>query len=288
MASKSWRGILWTAGIAVVVVLGFALRILQDRLPFRRPAPPAATFYFSSGKYLFPVSRSLDSSADAPRISIEALLQGPKERTGLSSPIPSGVRLLSFSVSGETARVDLSSEFLKAEDPALARTVVVDTLTALPAISSVVLSVEGKALDAAPLTRVPLLYFASDQGMMAVPTRAADARAALDAYLAGPPESQWNGLPQDVRVSQYGASGGIVSLRLPYTESVRSLAFARPDRMRMALLGLIATMTEYRDVKAVRIDFEGHSKLGLGSCSDLLLSVQPRPRMLNDERILGL
>ncbi|MEQ1885805.1 MAG: GerMN domain-containing protein [Bryobacteraceae bacterium] len=288
MAGKSWRGILIGSVVAVVVVLGFSLRILQDRLPFQRPAAPAATLYFLRGKYLYPVSRSLDSSADAPRVSLEALLQGPKTGSGLTSAIPSGVRLLSLSVSGDLARVDLSAEFRQAEDSALARMVVVDTLTALPSISSVVLSVDGNTLETAPLKRVPLLHFASDMGMMAVPTRAVDARAALDAYLAGPPESEWNGLPIDVHVTQYGFSGGIVSVRFPYTESIRSLAVARPDRMRMALLGLITTLTEYRDVKAVRMDFDGNAQPALESSSDLLLSIQPRPRLLNDERILGL
>jgi hypothetical protein len=40
-------------------------------------------------------------------------------------------------------------------------------------------------------------------------------------------------------------------------------------------------------VQAVRIDFEGRTRLGLGQCSDLLRVPQPRPELLNDERLLG-
>jgi hypothetical protein len=40
-------------------------------------------------------------------------------------------------------------------------------------------------------------------------------------------------------------------------------------------------------VRKVQIDFEGQTRLGLGQCSDLLRIPQPRPQLLNDERLLG-
>jgi hypothetical protein len=68
---------------------------------------------------------------------------------------------------------------------------------------------------------------------------------------------------------------------------VRTLALEQPDRMRLSLLGLIATLTEFPSVRAVRLDFEGQTRLGLGQCSDLLGAPQPRPALLNDERLLA-
>ena len=66
----------------------------------------------------------------------------------------------------------------------------------------------------------------------------------------------------------------------------RELALDNPARMRTVLLGLIASLTEFPEVRAVRLDFGGHTRLGLGECSDLLGTPQPRPELLNDERFL--
>jgi hypothetical protein len=64
------------------------------------------------------------------------------------------------------------------------------------------------------------------------------------------------------------------------------LALDKPERMRLVLLGLIATLTEFPVVRTVQIDFQGQTRLGLGQCSDLLRTPQPRPQLLNDERLL--
>ena len=104
-----------------------------------------------------------------------------------------------------------------------------------------------------------------------------------------PPEPGLAGLPSDVRVLGYehDTDAGLLSLNFSYTPSVRTLALDRPDRMRLSLLGLIASLTEFPSIRAVRLDFEGQTRLGLGQCSDLLRTVQPRPELLNDERLLG-
>ena len=46
------------------------------------------------------------------------------------------------------------------------------------------------------------------------------------------------------------------------------------------------TLTELKEVQAVMLDFEGQAQLGLGQCRDLLRTVQLRPDILNDERII--
>jgi len=133
-----------------------------------------------------------------------------------------------------------------------------------------------------------MLYYASANGLVALPTAASGPRAALDAFLAGPPDPDLVGIPSDARLLGYDFDAGrrLLSLRFAYTPSIRTLALERPDRMRFVLLGIIATLTAFPDVGAVQLDFGGQSRLGLGECSDLLRTPQPRPALLNDERLL--
>jgi hypothetical protein len=110
----------------------------------------------------------------------------------------------------------------------------------------------------------------------------------LQQYLEGAPEPELTGLPPDVQLLAYDytQADGLLSLKLTYTASVREIALERPDRMRFLLLGLIASLTEFSEVRAVQLDFGGQTRLGLGECSDLLGTPQPRPTLLNDERLL--
>ena len=140
----------------------------------------------------------------------------------------------------------------------------------------------------APAKRMPLLYFASAKGLIAIPVKAVKPRDALDMYLSGPSSPDITGLPPDVRLLayDYDSADRVLSLKFSYTSSVRALAMDRPDRMRTVLLGLIASLTEFSEVRAVRLDFSGQTRLGLGQCSDLLRTPQTRPVLLNDERLL--
>jgi spore germination protein GerM len=169
----------------------------------------------------------------------------------------------------------------------VASTAIIETMTKLPGVTSVALSAEGKPLSELA-TRVPLLYYASSNGLVGVPVNVTSARAALDAYLSGPSASELTGLPSDARLLgyDYTQAEGLLSLKFAYTSSVRTLALDKPDRMRLVLLGLIASLTEFPGVRAVQLDFGGQTRLGLGQCSDLLGAPQPRPELLNDERLL--
>src|SRR5713226_5846170 len=245
------------------------------------------TLYFTGGPFFVPVSRQVRPGDDLPRAALQALIAGPRITTNLTSPIPPGVAVRSVRVADGTAYVDLSATFGRADDMPAARTAIVETLTELPGITSVVFTNEGKSLTEA-YKREPLLYYASANGLVAVPTGAADARAALTAYLSGPPNPEWTALPADVRVLRYDydPAEGLLSLNFSYTRSLHELALEKPERIRLALLGLIASLTEFSDIRAVQLDFEGHTRLGLGQCSDLLQTPQPRPELLNDERLL--
>ncbi len=252
-------------------------------------APAAYTLYFSDGQFLFPVSRRVPANDDAPRAALKALLAGPSMTSGLTNPVPRGVEILSFKLAGGIAQIDLSAAVLgEGGLTQEAETAIVETMTVLPGVNSVALSVEGKPLTG-PAKRTPLLYYASANGLVAVPVADTTPRAAIDTYLAGPPDPRLTGLPPDVRLLkyEYDPASGLVSLNFTYTPSVHALALDKPDRVRFVLLGLIAGLTEFPEVRAVRLDFEGRTRLGLGQCSDLLRTPQARPELLNDERLLG-
>lgn len=227
-------------------------------------------------------------TTELPSAVLRALLAGPEVRSSLKSWIPSGTEIRSFSVSGEMAHVDLSGTFLEGSSrPELANAAVIETMTHLPGVSSVALSVEGKPV-AMSATRMPLLYYGSANGLVARPISASGPRAALDAYLSGPSDSELTGFPADVQLLgyEYSETNRSLSLNFTYTPSIRTLALDKPDRTRLVLLGLIATLTEFPEVRIVQLDFQGQSRLGLGQCSDLLRTPQPRPQLLNDERLL--
>jgi spore germination protein GerM len=251
--------------------------------------PEIATLYFSDGAFLYPVSRRLPSGSDGPRAALEALLEGPRPGTGLTTPIPRGVHLQSLRVADGFARVDLSAALLGAStNMGAARLAIVETLTALPGVRQVEISVDGRALGP-PVSRTPLLYFASAHGLAALPASARTPRQAIAEYVTAIRDPALTGVPRDVRLLdyQYDAGNGLVSVDFSYTDSIRTLALENPAVMRSVLLGVAAGLTEFPDVRAVRIAFEGRTRLGLGECSDLLGIPQPRPRLLNDERLLG-
>jgi spore germination protein GerM len=243
--------------------------------------------YFADGAFLFPVSRRLPTNDQLPRAALEALLAGPSRPGKLTRAIPDGVEIRSFSVADSVARIDLSRALGTGAGERMALAAITETMTRVPGISSVAVSVQGQPLLASA-PRTPLLYFPTADGLVAVPTKATTARAALAAYLSGPPAPEMTGVPADVRLLtyDYDTANRLLSIGFTYTPGVRTLALEKPERTRMLLLGLIASLTEFPDVGAVRLDFGGQSRLGLGECSDLLRSPQPRPALLNDERLL--
>jgi spore germination protein GerM len=230
----------------------------------------------------------MPANSELPNAVLGALLAGPDARSNLKSWIPPDTEIRSFSFSNETAQIDLSRAFLDSSSrPDLAKAAVIETMTAVPGVRSVALSVEGRPL-AASAARTPVLYYASEAGLVALPTSASVPRTALDAYLSGPSDPELTGFPSDVQLVSYdyGEANRSLSLNFTYTPTLRTLALDKPERMRLVLLGLIATLTEFPGVRTVQLDFQGQTRLGLGQCSDLLRTPQPRPQLLNDERLL--
>lgn len=253
-----------------------------------RPTEGSESTRPADGPFLFPVSRRMALDAELPRRAAEALLAGPPAGSRLKSPFPPGVALRSVTVADDVAHVDLSGPAQTVRDATMGLTALVATMTRLPAVTSVAITVEGAPVSGSA-ARAPLLYFPSAAGLVASPAPAAGPRAALEAFLAGPSSPDLTAMPSDARLLGYDfdTNDGLLSLRFAYTSAVRRLALERPDRMRFLLLGLIATLTDYPEVRAVHLDFGGQSRLGLGECSDLLRTPQPRPALLNDERLVG-
>ena len=288
------RQLLWVLGLAALVAAGIWMRTLPAGRLFsadvqRWPWQTGTTvnLYFVDGAFLFPVSRRLPANDQLPRAALAALLAGPSRSGTLKSTIPRNVEIRSFSVADGVAHIDLSRGLGQGDDERMALTAITETMTRVPGVRSVALSVKGQSLGARA-ARTPLLYFPTADGLAAVPSSAGDAHTALAAYLSGPPSREMTGVPSDVRLLayDYDAADRLLSIGFTYTPAVRALALEKPERTRMLLLGLIASLTEFPEVHAVRLDFGGQSRLGLGECSDLLRSPQPRPALLNDERLL--
>lgn len=93
--------------------------------------------------------RELDAGVPPAAAVLQALLAGPtrEERTrGVSTLIPSEVRLLGADVADGAARVDLSGEFQEPAGPeeiVLRVAQVVWTLTSLPSVESVSFAIDG-------------------------------------------------------------------------------------------------------------------------------------------------
>lgn len=84
---------------------------------------------------------------DCVRALMEALLAGPDEPS-LSSPIPEGTALKSLKVSGRRAQIDLSAQYarLTGIDLSLADYCITLTLTQLPNVNAVSITVDGREL----------------------------------------------------------------------------------------------------------------------------------------------
>ena len=290
--ADSRRRLVWLAGAAVVIAAGIWVRALpagslRPAAAFGWTSATTVNLYFVDGPFLFPASRRFQTNDRLPRAVLDALLAGPIHSGRLSSAVPRDVKVRGFSFADGLARIDLSRELGDADDGRRALAAISETMIRVPGISSVAVSVHGEPL-AASARRTPLLYFPSADGLIAVPSTATDARQALDAYLSGPPAPEMTGVPADVRLLTYDhdAADRLLSIGFTYTPALRTLALEKPDRTRMLLLGLIASLTEFSDVQTVRLDFGGQSRLGLGECSDLLRSPQGRPALLNDERLI--
>jgi hypothetical protein len=231
--------------------------------------------------YLVPITRILSEAQATPAEVIESLSTEEWGSLGLSNPLTDGAAIQNLSQEGGVVQLDLAYD----RQRPLAAVALAQSLGTLPEVSFVDIAMDGVRRTSDDR----LLYFAAGELLVAEPIAAQSPEEALTAYLRGPSADTLMGLPDDVRLLdyQFNPTNGLISINLTYTQSVRELALEQPDAIRRVLVGLIATLTAFEEVEAVRLDFEGHTRLGLGQCSDLLRAPQIQPQVLNDERLLG-
>ena len=103
------------------------------------------------------MSRRLPATDQLPRAVLEALLAGPSLTSGLTSAIPREVAIRSFSLADGVVRIDLSRGLGGGDDERMALTAITETMTRMPGIGTVAVSVQGQPVGARA-SRTPLLY----------------------------------------------------------------------------------------------------------------------------------
>ncbi|MDQ3452648.1 MAG: GerMN domain-containing protein [Actinomycetota bacterium] len=120
------------------------------------------TLYFRGGRgrqaHLVPVVREVAVSDDLPRTALALMLRGPltTDEEGLMAPLPTSSKIQAFTVTGDTAAVDLSSDSVddaaavddRPVNEQLALAAIANTLTEFPTIQKVRLTVDGRSAGA--------------------------------------------------------------------------------------------------------------------------------------------
>lgn len=249
---------------------------------------PVTLYYTDSASNNFePVSYSLAGNADNPRMLFKLFSKWPQGVRGMLPPLPDGTEIRSLSLEGGQLQLELSEHFLQANLP-LAVPALWHTMKSLPDVQNVHVTVAGKPLTM-PSSNTRMLYFysLSKSRLVSLPANASSHRQALEMYLQGPSDNKLIGLPADVQMLNYEFDPirNSVRLNFNFTSSLRRLGTEHPESTRSLLLGLIATLTQFREIETVTLEFDGHSRLGLGNCANLIGTPQTRPMVLNDERL---
>lgn len=99
----------------------------------------------AGGLFLVPVTRPVAPAAELCAAALEQLIGGPAAgQPGLKGVITPGVRVQHLSIEGKRAVVDFSAELAEAENLDAAVGAIVLTLTELPEISEVRLTIDGE------------------------------------------------------------------------------------------------------------------------------------------------
>lgn len=159
-----WRAFGSMAGAVLVLVAGCGVPAQEDaeRLgdegkvalldpqPASRPGAASVPVYFVRGEQLVPVPRAV--GALSVEATVQALVGGPSSdeaAAGLHSSVGPSVRVRRAAVDGNVAVIDLSSPFAQArsEDQVLAVAQFVYTVTGLPGVEAVAITVDGEPIE---------------------------------------------------------------------------------------------------------------------------------------------
>jgi spore germination protein GerM len=164
-------------------------------------------FADSEGRYLVSEyhSLTLDEDTSPERYVVEELLRGPNNGE-LQGVLPQGTTLLSCTTADGVCTVDLSQEFYdNRPDTALGERLaiysLVDSLTALSDVDSVVILVEGQSLDTYVYRSLaqPLTWYGEAVG----PVYTAKGELDADLYLVLPGEQAIAALPFRIEMTDY-------------------------------------------------------------------------------------
>lgn len=222
---------------------------------------------------------------------VTELLNGPQDET-LKGVVPAGTVLLSLELEGSRAKVDLSSSYriLSGVSLTLADYAITLTLTQLPEISSVSITVRGEELayrdtqrfDARDLlmstnedvvgTVTAQLYFLSEGGLLLTEERTLDlyegdsqADAVVEALAAGPTEKTlYPVLPEGFQVKSVWLEENVCYVNLPTAALAEIPAESRLD---LALRALVRSLSVLETVDEVRFLVDGEFAESYGGVS---------------------
>ena len=217
---------------------------------------------------------------------LEALLAGPSQDSELVSLIPPGTGLVSWSVSGRTAYVELSEEYerLSGVDRTIADYCVTMTLSQLSGVDWVELSAEGgggrvlrtgdvifSGAEEEPVDVPVSLYFrrvgsaslSFELRVFRLTEDETPARAVLEALIAGPEDKGLEGLlPQELTVRYAWVDDGVC-----YADLSGALLATMPDNLEeqeLVISSIVDTLCSLDTVTQVQLLVEGEPLTAYG------------------------
>jgi hypothetical protein len=138
-----------------VVTLGPAPKVTVSgsQIANTLPSQPSFEVWFAKGEHLVPVVRAHRPTRGVATAAVRGLLGGPsraERRSGMSTAVPVGTRLLGISIAKGVATVDLTSEFQSgggALSMQMRLAQVVYTLTQFPTVGTVRFQLDGAAVN---------------------------------------------------------------------------------------------------------------------------------------------
>ena len=280
------------------------LLVLLLLLPGCRREEPARTAYelyfqeadltFSAGEGAFRTESvflyegETGTSRQLAEALMNELLKGPTDET-LKSPLPAGTSLLSLSLSGSLARVDLSAPYgtLSGVALTLADSAIAMTLSQVPEISSVQITVRGRELayrerqilnirevllspeEDVVSTVDALLYFLTPQGVLHPEERTLELYegdtqvSAVAKALEGRPEGRdlLSPLPEGFQVKSVWLEEDICYVNL----SSALLEGLGESALQTALRALEDSLSSLEAVEEVRFLVDGEFRRDLGA-----------------------
>lgn len=280
--------------------LSLVLLLLLPGCRREEPERTAYALYFQEADLTFAAGDSAfraetvylyNVETGTPRLLAEALmnelLKGPSDET-LKNPLPSGTSLLSLEITGDRARVDLSAAYgtLSGVALTLADSAVAMTLSQVPEISAVQITVRGRELayrerqvlnirevllspeeDVISTVDV-LLFFLDQEGNPVSERRTLDlyegdtqVSAVARALESGPENRELlTPLPEGFQVKSVWLEEDICYVNL----SSALLAELEEPALRSALLALDRSLRSLEGVEAVRFLVDGEFSRNLG------------------------